>query len=370
MLFVPGVLPGERVRARVLPNRRGAGRAELIEVLDAAPGRVEPPCPHVERGCGGCGWQHIALETQTELRRAIVADALARIARIDEAPLAPSVVLPADGYRTTVRGSVDRGRLAFHRRRGNELIAVDSCLVAHPLVNEIIRDGAFRGATEVEIRVGERTGERMVFVDPSAEQVEVPDGVKVVGLDEVAAGRSVWIRERVIEEWFRISAPSFFQVRPDGADVLATLVRDAARGVATGRAIDLYAGVGLFAKVLARDGWRVKAVEGDRFAAADAAENLHEFGTSVTASEVAKWKPTHADFVVADPSRSGLGKPGVAAVVGTDAPRVVLVHCDPGSMARDVALMASEGYRLRQITPVDMFVHTPHVETVTVLTRP
>ena len=100
VVFVPGALPGERVRVRSLPDRRGAARAELIEVLDASAERVEAPCPHVLRGCGGCGWQHVALDAQTELRRAIVADALARIAHLPDVIISTSVVLPAEGYRT------------------------------------------------------------------------------------------------------------------------------------------------------------------------------------------------------------------------------------------------------------------------------
>jgi len=365
VVFVPGALPGERVRVRVVDDRRQFTRAELVEVRDASPLRVTPPCPHHARGCGGCPWQHVAPAAQRDLKRDIVLDALRRIAHNDDIDVAPTTELPAAGYRTTVRGLVVDGQFAFRKGYAHDPIEVDSCLVAHPLIAEVIRVGRFGSATEVEIRCGVHTGERLVLIEPNAAGVDVPDDVITVGLNQIANGDVPYYHERIAGRTWRISAPSFFQVRADGAEVLVDLVRDAVGHA--GRIVDLYSGVGLFAGALAQAGRKITAVEGDQFAAADAKHNLADTGAKVVHSEVAKWEPRPAEVVVADPSRSGLGRPGVGAVTACDPERVVLVSCDPASMARDVALLCAEGYKVERITPVDLFAHTTHVETVTVL---
>jgi len=151
------------------------------------------------------------------------------------------------------------------------------------------------------------------------------------------------------------------------AEALAAAVADAAGDALpeAGTLVDAYAGVGLFGSVLgATRRARVVAVESDPAAVADARVNLADLDADVVAAEVGRWRPCPADLVVADPSRSGLGRPGVAAVVATGARRLVLVSCDPASLGRDTALLAGAGYRLVTVDLVDAFPHTFHVEAV------
>src|SRR3954470_2129974 len=101
--FVTGALPGERVLAEITEERHDFNRAVAVEILDAAPVRVEPPCPHVARGCGGCGWQHIELSAQRDLKHQIVTDSLTRIAKLSAPEVRHGPHLPADGFRTTIR---------------------------------------------------------------------------------------------------------------------------------------------------------------------------------------------------------------------------------------------------------------------------
>jgi 23S rRNA (uracil1939-C5)-methyltransferase len=169
---------------------------------------------------------------------------------------------------------------------------------------------------------------------------------------------------------WRISAASFFQSQPDGADALAALVALAADEIGTAAtAVDLYSGVGLFAGVLAGRGWSVTAVEGSRDAVADAGVNLRDEKATVVRADVNRWTPTAADLVVADPSRSGLGREGAAVVVATGAGRVVLISCDAAAFGRDAGLLTKAGYTLTSVTPVDLFPHTTHVEVVSVYDR-
>ena len=360
VVFVAGALPGERVRVAVETEHRGYLTARLLEVLEPSPQRVSPPCPELARGCGACQWQHIEVDAQRSLKRDIVLDALKRIARLDAVEMQPTVELPPWSYRTTVRAGVTKGRAGFRRARSHDSVPVDSCLVVHPLLLPLITESVYPGAHEVLLRCGSRTGERLALPTPTHRGVVVPKGTRRDSIHEHAAGR----------RW-KISAGSFFQSRSDGVDELARIVGDAADelGIAT-TALDLYSGVGVFAGLLAARGWSVTAVESAKSAVDDARVNLRSFAVDVVGADVEEWTPTAADLVVADPSRTGLGKRGVAAVQGSGARRLVLVSCDAASLARDVALLGDAGFSLTSLTPVDMFPHTFHVEVVSVLDRP
>jgi tRNA/tmRNA/rRNA uracil-C5-methylase (TrmA/RlmC/RlmD family) len=226
----------------------------------------------------------------------------------------------------------------------------------------------------VTVRAGAATGERLVLCAPAAGDSRVPEGVALVGADQLAAGHRAWIHEVVAGRRWRISAESFFQGRPDGAgalvDAVVAAVGDAAVPGAT--VADLYSGVGLFAGVLGeRTGGRVLAVESNRSAVADARINLADLGGArVVRSDVRRWHPSAADVVVADPSRQGLGAEVVPRIAATGAAALALVSCDPGALGRDAGLLAAGGWELASVRLVDLFPHTAHVEVVTGWFRP
>jgi len=364
VVFVPGALPGERVRVALREVRRDFARADLIDVIDPSPHRVDPPCPHVAAGCGGCPWQHIDVTAQRALRRDIVVDAFRRIARIDDPPMEPGMPLPSEGYRTSVRLLSSGGRPAYRRAGSHEPVIITSCLVLHPLLADLASASLFDGVKEMELRAGARTGERLVVAHPKASRMALPPGVPSVSTAEVRRGKRVCYHEEAAGRRWQISAGSFFQIRPDGADALADLVLAAASDAS--RVTDLYAGVGLFAGVLAADGRRVVAVEAHRIAAADARHNLTDLDARIVISDVSRYKAVPADLVVADPSRAGLRAEGVAAALAAKPTRLVLVSCDPAALARDTVLLGAGGYSLTSVTPVDMFPHTAHVECVSI----
>ena len=359
VVFVEGALPGERVQAEVLSARRNHAMARVVEVIDPSPDRVAVPCPEVARGCGACGWQHIALGAQARYKADVVRDALVRIGKLEPPEFAPTVPLEPWAFRTTVRAAVVDGRAGFRRVHSRAALAVDGCLVAHPLVAELIVGGRYPGADEVLLRCGARTGERLAAPSPDTKTMTVPADVRTDHVHELAAGRT-----------WRVSASSFFQTRADGVDALADLVAQAAGELGSPTtAIDLYAGVGVFAGVLATRGWSVTAVETARSAVADARVNLRGLDVKVVRGDVTKWTARSADLVVADPSRAGLGRAGVAVIDATGARRLVLVSCDAASLGRDAGLLRAVGYGLTSLTPVDLFPHTPHVEVVSVYDR-
>jgi 23S rRNA (uracil1939-C5)-methyltransferase len=362
VVFVPGALPGESVAVEVTQQKKDYARARLVEVVRASGDRATPPCPFVAHGCGGCDWQHVDPRAQRRLKADVVADALRRQAHVDvvvdEGP-----DLPATGYRTILRGIAVGGRFGLRRRSSHDVVDIGPCLVAHPLVDELVQHGRFPDG-EVVLRAGPGTGERLVVVSGDPGSTEVPDGVRVVSTGELAAGRRAWFHDELAGHRWRISATSFFQARADGAEALVDAVRAAGGDLPDGsHLVDLYGGVGLFARTVAAGG-PVTLVEESPSSVADARVNLQGSEARVVRADVDHWGPTRADLVVADPPRSGLGTKAVTKVAATHAPRVVLVSCDPAALGRDARLLDGAGFDLASSQLVDLFPHTSHVEVV------
>ncbi|HEU5003417.1 MAG TPA: TRAM domain-containing protein [Actinomycetota bacterium] len=356
VVFVPGALPGEEVLAEIEAERPKSATARLVSVGTPSPDRVAPPCPEVARGCGGCGWQHIRLEAQRRHKEEIVAAAL-RFASVDPPDFPPTVALEPWGFRTSVRAAVTGGRAGFHAARSHDMVAVAGCMVLHPLLAPLLTGCRYPGADAVLLRCGASTGERMAATTPAGRGAGLPADV-----------HPGWVHEDVAGRRWRVSAGSFFQSRPDGAEALVRLVTDGAGGD-PGTALDLYSGVGLFAGVLAERGWSVTAVESTASAVRDARHNLKGSRAQVVRADATRWAPPVADLVVADPPRVGLGRRGVAVVAASAAGRLVLVSCDAVSLGRDAALLAREGFRLASVQLVDLFPQTAHVEVVSVFER-
>jgi 23S rRNA (uracil1939-C5)-methyltransferase len=365
VVFVGGALPQETVLVELTDEKQAFARGWAVEVLSPSPDRVDPPCPHVLEGCGGCDWQHVSLDAQTRLRVDLVREVLARNGGLPGAHVEATPALGDVGLRTTVRGTVDAdGRFALRRRRSHDPIAVDGCSIAHPAVRSLIDDGRFPPGAEVTIRVGARTGERLVVVSPSAAGTVVPDDVLVVGDDQLQAGHRAWIHDEVAGRRWRISARSFFQASPEGAESLITAAASyLGDAPADGRLVDLCCGVGLFAGALGT-GRSITAVERSASSVADARHNLADLDARIIKVALARWRPSPAEVVVADPARRGLGAEGVRAVVGTGAGTCVLVSCDPAALGRDAAALVAAGYEHIGSTVVDLFAHASHIEVV------
>lgn len=348
VVFVQGALPGEQVAVELTTQKRSFARGHVVRVLEPSPDRTAPPCPHVERGCGGCAWQHVAPEAQRRLKVDIVTDALRRIGHVADPLVDAGPILPATAFRTTIRLAVTESGAGFRRAASHDVVDVDSCAVAHPLLEDLLRTSDFSGATEVTLRCGARTGARLVVADAD---VHVPDDVRRDHVHEEVAGAT-----------FRISARSFFQTRQDGAEALVGVVADLLDGAPPGPAVDAYGGVGLFAATVLVDR-ETTLVEWSRSSVEDARVNAPD--THVLRLDVARWRPSDAAVVVADPARTGLQQQAAKRLAGTDADVFVLVSCDPGALGRDAGLLRDEGYEHDRTTLVDLFPHTPHVEAVT-----
>ncbi len=368
VVFVGGALPGELVVAEVRSAKRDFVRAVAVDVLEPSPDRVVPLCAHRRAGCGGCGWMHLRPEAQRTARTGIVREALRRVGRLDAAVVDRIVrhgrAADVVGYRTTVRVVGDeRRRPSFRVEGGDEPVAVDHCPVADPELSAVLSDLEVAPGVELTLRRSASSGQLgAVWRPPGGDGVRgLPEGTLIgdrAALTECVAGREL-----------RVAMGSFFQSGVQAAELLVDAVGRAAADVPDPRrAVDAYGGVGLFAcTALARAG-HVTLLESSSRACDDARHNLRRRAAKVVRTEVGRWRagPDAAiDLVVADPARSGLGRPGVEAVLSTRPAPLVLVSCDPVSLARDAALLADHGYRPESVEIVDVFAQTPHVETVT-----
>ncbi len=296
----------------------------------------------------------------------IVHESLVRIGRMDAA--AADALVEAGGsvspsaYRTTVRvvGDAD-GRPGFRRHQGDDVVAVDSCLVAHPGLSDVLRTVEVDPGVEVTLRVSAATGAlTAVWKRGGRDAVRgLPDATHI--------GPRAWLRERVVDVDLRVSADAFFQSGPGAAELLVDAVgRAAPEAAGAGTVVDAYGGGGLFAATALRTAGHVIVLESSRVACDDARHNLDRRRARVVRGDVARWRAAEpVDLLVADPARAGLGRRGVDAVVSAAPAPIVLVSCDPVSLARDAALLAEHGYRPERVEVLDLFPNTHHVETVT-----
>ena len=386
VVFVRHTLPGERVRARVTATTRSFLRADAVEVLTASADRVERPCPYAGPGrCGGCDWQHVALPTQRRLKAVLVEEQLQRLAGVRRDVVVEEVPGAPDGlrWRTRVQFAVaPSGRAGLRKHRSHELEPVDACLIATDDV-EAVGAEALRwpGASGVEVAAA--GAQRVVAVTSRAADGRRRSHARVpeVAAGVVVDGRRVrgphGVRHEVLGRRFEVAAGGFWQVHPGAATALATAVLDALEPRPGERALDLYAGVGLFAALLGdRVGptGRVLAVEADARACADAARNTDDaphvrIRTAPVTPEVLA-SAGSPDLVVLDPPRAGAGHEVTRALARLRPRRLAYVACDPASFARDLRVLLDAGWTLDRLRGLDLFPMTEHVELVAVLEPP
>lgn len=352
--------------AEIVRTDKRWSRARVVTVLEPSPDRVAIPCAHQLEGCGGCDLLHVAPDTQLTMKTAMVIDQMSRAGVATPDPTMRG--LENDEGRTTIRAAVHGGRAGYRARGSHDVVLPDDCDAVDPAAEQLLVEGRYPGASKVLIRVGNRTGERMVVVDRGGSAVVVPDDVFVVSDAQLRTGKRAWIHEEIAGRRLRVSANSFFQNRPAGSDALVDEVSQMIEGAGKGELVDAYAGVGLFSATVGRNR-PVIAIERGRDSIADARVNLRDRNAKIIKADVERWRPSLAPIVVADPAREGLGRRGVQALVRADPEVFVLISCDPSSAARDAALLLGAGFTLDRWTVLDLFPGTSHVETVAKFVR-
>jgi 23S rRNA (uracil1939-C5)-methyltransferase len=405
-VFVPFVLAGERVEARVLKQKSGFARARAQKVLQASAERIPPDCRYFE-SCGGCHYQHAGYDHQLAIKSGILRETLLRTAKLDwtgEIQLHPS---PPWGYRNRARMHLRSQpfALGYHRFASNTLLEVEDCPISSPLINRAIeavwklgREGKvaaeiselefFANAEDTALLLEVTLDAASGVLQPGSPVAKFAESLRAalpeatgIALFSPAPGEVAVSREIPKElkpifgehtltyntrgAHYRVQAGAFFQTNRFLIDRLVELVT---AGRAGGLALDLYAGVGLFSRVLSQSFREVTAVEAALFAFHDL---RHNSPANVAASQApvegflaSLSRQKKYDFVVVDPPRAGLGEKAARLVAALAAPHLTYVSCDPATLSRDLRVLLESGYRVVEVHLVDLFPQTFHVESV------
>jgi tRNA/tmRNA/rRNA uracil-C5-methylase (TrmA/RlmC/RlmD family) len=370
VVFVRHALPGELVRARITEDAASYRRADAVEVLEASPDRVDAPCPHSGPGrCGGCDWQHASGSAQRLLKAAVVREQLARLAGLDVPVRVEELPGGLLGWRTRIGYAIGPdGSVGLHRHRSREIEPIDVCPLGQPGVSEA--PAPRPGLIGVEVVRGDDGARTLVGHSPGsgrqARGRRPPDRV------EVLSGPA-HVRHTVGGRSFNVAAAGFWQVHVHAAETFGAALLDMLRLRPGERVLDLYAGAGLFAALLAEavgNHGQVVGVEVSPAAVADAEANLADLPQArVIRARVTPSVVDAADVVVLDPPRSGAGRDVVAAILGKEPRAVGYIACDPAALARDVRVAVDTSWQLTQLRAFDAFPMTHHVECLAVLAR-
>ncbi len=360
-VMVFGGIPGEEVEAEVVRVRRDRVAAQVVQVLEPSPYRVDTPCPYYGR-CTGCQWQHIDYQHQLDLKRNMVADVLGQVGGLEEVVVAPTIPSPEKmGYRNHARFTVAKdGTLGFVHRETRRHVGINSCMLMSPLVNRTLADlqGSCAETTQLSIRGCDATGSYLV--QPTLKSPEVPVATGQKHYDEALGGRS-----------FRVASASFFQVNNLQAEQMVDMAREELGLSGHGLLVDAYAGVGTFAILLAPYADRVIAIEDSPSAVWDAEANAADI-ENVTfiqgrTEAVLQEMEEQPSALILDPPRAGCRPEALEAVGRLKPHRLLYVSCEPESLARDLAQLRQGGFRVEKVQPIDMFPQTHHVECIAVL---
>jgi 23S rRNA (uracil1939-C5)-methyltransferase len=372
--FVAGAMPGETVVASVVRDKGSWARADLVEVREPSPDRVDPPC--AQHGtCGGCQWQFAPIELQLRWKQEILAGQLAHIGGVDPTIVEPTIAPSAAyRYRNRMDFKVLNGRLALSKRRSRELTPIDDCHIAAPRIAEIAsRLDDLDGIRQITIRTSYATNDAVIVV-----QGRVPEHAGGWGVDVGHRDRREFtavigdctLIEHIGDTDLRVSGDAFFQNNSLGAEVMVAVVAEVLEINDSDTLLDAYAGGGLFAATVGQKAERVLAIESQPLAVRDLRRNLKrhlgDAGEVVrgTVEERVETLDEYWTKAVVDPPRTGLGAEGVAAVTAASPRRIAYVSCDPASLARDARMLADYGYELERCIPIDMFPQTFHIESV------
>lgn len=357
VIFIPAVLPQEEVEIELTLVKKNFAEARAISLLQQSSMRIHPPCPVIEK-CGGCNWQHISYEEQLRQKRELVTEALRKFSgyNIGEGVVAEVLASPKPfRYRNRIQLHHSGPRLGFHKRGSHELIDIDDCLITEePLAEEIPRlkkQLAHEKAGRIELYLS-ADGKPCVR-KPSRENGNSEP--EEAAFSQVNTGQNQNLIKAVLETFTTILVNSKVH-----------------------RIYDLYAGSGNFSLPLAQAHSEIPitAVELSQ-ESVDRARSLLEtlpsqqlrFECKDVEAFLHSEQPQADDVVVLDPPRTGCS-PNVIRLLGEASPKhIIYISCHPVTLARDLGLLRTHGYRLKTIRPFDMFPQTDHVETIAHLER-
>lgn len=417
-VFVPGSAPGDKIRAKIVADKKSYAFGIIDEILVPSEGRIEPDCPLFGK-CGGCSFRHISYETELEAKRHFVIDALQRIGKIDF-PVEPTVPSPiTESYRNKVQFPVTMDMApGFFARRSHRTVDAASCCKLQPdILNRIAIDTAnilkSAGLTAYNEVTGKGLVRHLYLRQSSLGEIMlciVVNGNGLPGEDAIAQKlrnihpeiktfvintnrtrgnailgkkfRNIWgdgrINDNLAGVDLSISAPSFFQVNKQSAENLYSIIAGLASPEKSDIVLDLFCGTGSIGLSLAHKCKELIGVETIPEAIEDAKKNAGNNGlancrficsTAAEAADALSKEGLKPDIVITDPPRSGCEESTLHTMLSMSPRRIVMVSCNAATLARDLRILIDGGYRLEVVKPLDMFPRTNHVECCALLLK-
>jgi 23S rRNA (uracil1939-C5)-methyltransferase len=396
-VLVPRVLPGERVEVEEVRTAKGVTYARPLRILQAAPERIEAPCPYFGR-CGGCHYQHLSPQLQSTSKLEILRETLRRLGKIDWSGEIPLHAGPSWNYRNQAQFKIavqpgGRIELGFFETQSHRVFPVDHCLILSPRLNEALGElrqpDRARGLAQfrqVDLLADERDAGVMLTLEGGtavAEAEQIGHGLleKIPGAVCVAIefGKRFRVLGKPALHYsvggisYRVSPGSFFQVSRFLMLELVTAVTGLERGEL---ALDLFAGVGLFSLPLGRSFNRVEGAEANPTSASDFAANAAvnglsnlRVGAETTYDFLRRFAQAEPDLVVMDPPRAGVDAGSLKLLAALHPRKIHYLSCSPPTLARDLNFLLSHGYHLQSIELFDLFPQTYHIEALAKLAR-
>ncbi len=384
VVFVPGTLPGERIKALLVQEKDRYSRAELVRIITPSPQRITPACPYAiqpgtdnpgaPRFCPGCCYQHLAYSDELELKNSQFRDFLERQAGIDPAEVCKSPVPSPEelNYRNKIvlhaQGERDFMQLGYFLSDNSSVLDVEECPLAKKPINELLRKQRSQTGFFHTLR------DRMTVTFRHTEH----DGA--ILWRNQAKTNDKWLREETSLGTLAVPRGSFFQVNGSAAELLISEASSIIKRIAPDTVLDLFCGVGIFSFVAAKCGVkRVVGVDSDaggitaaeynakqlkmkncRFVRGDAAKNPDKFFRNVKGK---------SSLLLVDPPRKGLSQELIPCIEKNKMRYIIYISCAPDTLCRDLKELIKRGYRVKQTGLIDMFPRTSHFESVTLLEK-
>jgi 23S rRNA (uracil1939-C5)-methyltransferase len=422
VVFVPDSVPGDELKVRLIDIKKNFARGKIVDIVKPSPDRVTPKCP-LSKDCGGCQWQNISYPAQLKYKAKIVRETLERLGKLKvnvndiigmEEPwgFRNKIQYPISG--TGEKGQGTRVVMGYYKQGTHEIVDVDSCLIEHPKLSraaKIVKDvlnkfnyaarskGLFK---HLRARIGFGTGEVILTFVTSEKAIpgtkefikEViarckKDNINVVGICQnlnprttnVVLGDINWtiwgsdhIFDKIGDLKFKISNTSFYQTNPVQTEVLYNKALELARLSGDETVIDAYSGIGTVALWFAKSARYVYGIEEVKQAVYDAAENAElnriencRFNLGKVERLLTELK--EGDVLILDPPRGGCEEKVLKTIAKSKFRKVIYISCNPSTLARDLAYLSMNGFKVDVVQPVDMFPHSFHIETVTRLVK-
>ncbi|MDD4549395.1 MAG: 23S rRNA (uracil(1939)-C(5))-methyltransferase RlmD [Syntrophomonadaceae bacterium] len=395
-VFVPFTLPGEKVTIKIKADKKRYARAELVHIDEPSPDRIKPICPHYY-SCGGCAYQHVTYKRQLELKRQTVADNILRIAKI-VTDINPVVGMEYPWqYRNKVTWHVGGGPgkkpfLGYYQGGSHTIIPIKQCnLISDKmqqvtdLLQSMLNDLPVTKRTSMVIREA-RAENQIMLVLYNLEGEIAPNHIKTLSnlVDSIYTVNNnkekhllglKYLSPHIGNTKYMLSPQAFFQVNNEQTEKLINIIKSYANLNDSEQILDAFCGIGSIALNLAPYAAKVTGVESFAPAIRDArmnAEENHQENCQFICGPCETVLPQldiNYDIAILDPPRSGCKPETITSVVKKEPGKIIYVSCNPGTLARDLAVFAEHGYLSSEVQPVDMFPQTYHVETVVLMSK-